>query len=160
MPASWNMLIVVAYQTNTISQHTYNIASRVFIILRMVLPIGVRQWVLLGMQNNFAQIWSCLSKITYKQQVSLCRLKRTIPKHHGVCMPDYQSSNTSNKSIDAWVAILLVQMKYCNASSLMWNVDICFYWQRWARIRTGLDQDWSQFWPDHDWIGLRKFLLL
>jgi len=22
----------------------------------------------------------------------------------------------------------------------------------------GLDQDWSQFWPDQDWIGLRKFL--
>jgi len=27
--------------------------------------------------------------------------------------------------------------------------------QRWAR--TGLHQDWSQFWPDQDWIGLRKF---
>jgi len=23
----------------------------------------------------------------------------------------------------------------------------------------GLDQDWSQFWPDQDWIGLRKFLM-
>jgi len=23
----------------------------------------------------------------------------------------------------------------------------------------GLDQDWSQFWPDQDWIGLRIYLL-
>jgi len=23
----------------------------------------------------------------------------------------------------------------------------------------GLDQDWSQFWPDQDWIGLRTILL-
>ena len=25
---------------------------------------------------------------------------------------------------------------------------------------SGPDQDWSQFWPDHDWIGLRKFVAL
>jgi len=24
--------------------------------------------------------------------------------------------------------------------------------------RSGLDQDWSQFWPDQDWIGLQFFL--
>jgi len=40
--------------------------------------------------------------------------------------------------------------------------------QHWSEVFTrdergsGLDrtgQDWSQFWPDQDWIGLRKFLL-
>jgi len=42
------------------------------------LPIGVRECIFLGMQKIFAQIGSCFSQITYKQQVFILRLKRTI----------------------------------------------------------------------------------
>jgi len=27
----------------------------------------------------------------------------------------------------------------------------------WDEHGSGLDQDWSQFWPDQDWIGLHFF---
>jgi len=30
------------------------------------------------MQKNFAQIWFCISQVTYKQQVLMLRLKRTV----------------------------------------------------------------------------------
>jgi len=36
-------------------------------------------------------------------------------------------------------------------------------WQNWSALAcrdehgSGLDQDWSQFWPDQDWIGLQFF---
>jgi len=36
--------------------------------------IGVRECIFLGMQKIFAQIWSCFSQITYKQQALMLTL--------------------------------------------------------------------------------------
>jgi len=48
--------------------------------------IGVRECIFLGMQKNFAQILSCFSQITNKQQVLISRLKRTIV-NKSRCLP-------------------------------------------------------------------------
>jgi len=42
------------------------------------LYIDVRECIFLVMQKIFAQFWSCISQVTYKQQVLMLRLKRTI----------------------------------------------------------------------------------
>jgi len=42
------------------------------------LTIGVREFIFFGMQKIFAHIWSCISQVTYKQQVLMLRLKRAI----------------------------------------------------------------------------------
>jgi len=44
----------------------------------MCKAIGVRECIFLGIQIIFAQIWSCFSQITYKQQVLMLKLKRKI----------------------------------------------------------------------------------
>jgi len=44
----------------------------------VVMTIGVRECIFLGMQKIFAQIWSCISQVTYKQQDLMLRLKRSI----------------------------------------------------------------------------------